>query len=66
MNKAKWRFRIKPNGQVEVEGFDFKGTACVNDVIYKLIHEHAIIEKETKHQSFGEERPVENVYYVGH
>jgi len=36
MKKPKWRFKIKPNGQVEIEGFDFKGTACVNDIIYKL------------------------------
>ena len=65
MSKPKWRFKIKPDGKVEVEGFDFDGNACVSDIIYKLIHENALVEKEERHTNFGEERPVENVYYVG-
>ena len=55
---------IKKDGKVEVEGFDFQGIKCVNDIIYKLIQQNALIESEVKNQGFGDEKPVENVYYI--
>ena len=64
MAKPKWKFIIKPNGEVVVEGFNFKGSACINDIIYKLLHEKAVIEQETSKQNTDHEKPVENIYYV--
>lgn len=64
MEQAKWKIKIKPNGQIEIEGSDFQGQQCINDVIYKLIQDNAIIERETKHAAFADETPVENLHYV--
>lgn len=64
MAQAKWRFKINKDGTVEVEGFNFEGSQCVDDAIYKLLKQTAIIEKETKHKTFGDTRPVDNVYYI--
>jgi len=64
MSQSKWRFKIKPDGKVEVEGCNFEGSQCINDIIYKLIKQNATIENEERHSSFGDAKPVENVYYI--
>lgn len=63
-NKPTWEFVVKPNGQIEVKGSNFQGSKCAEDIIYKLIHKSAIIDEENKHKNFGDEKPVENVYYI--
>lgn len=65
MNKPKWRFIIdNKTGKVTVEGFDFKGSQCINDIIYKLLEENATMLAAPKRKNSAEEKPVDNVYYV--
>lgn len=64
MDRKKWVFTIKADGNIEIEGLNFEGNQCVHDIIYQLIHTNALVNKETRTSNFGDEKETENVYYI--
>jgi len=64
MDKPGWIIRVKPDGKLVVEGQNFQGSQCADDIIYQILQKIASIESEEKHASFNDDSPVDNVYYV--
>ena len=64
MDRPKWRFTIGKDGKLKIEGHNFTGSQCVEDIIYQLVKQQTTIENEEHHASFNDETPVENIYYV--
>lgn len=63
MSQTKWRFKIKRDGEIEVEGMNFSGDQCIHDIIYQLIQQNSNVVEEKRLKAF-DESPVHDIYYV--
>jgi hypothetical protein len=61
--ESKWKIKIK-DGQIEVEGMNFKNNECVQDVIYQILKQKANITSEKRIKDFAMESEVVNIEYV--